>query len=250
MDQKGKVKTFITLSLLGLLLINITLISGYLLILKYGSMTLNPGEEYIVNIPFSTSLRSPVVEGRAEQSDGTPLKDVTVKISYSSDNNTILGQAVTDSNGDYRIILPEITSKRTYAVHIEYNNGTLSNYLALASNDYELDFDDDMNYNRSKGSYVFLTGKIRNEDARIENGRFEINLKYYNDTRKEWIEILDYKEYSLDIESNEIYEVPNKELNFSWKIPSNVDIGKYKFYIKTSFNARDRSKDVYFNITS
>ncbi len=246
--MEKEIKKFLTISLLGLLIVNFTLISGYLVVKSYGQMTLNPGEEYTVNIPFFGSSLSPVVCGRAEKTDGTPLSNVRINISYSTDNE-LLGTAITDGNGEYCITLPEINTNRRFEVYVQYDNGTSEdNYLALASNDYTLDFDDDLVYSRGSTSYIPLTGEIRNENAEVENGRFEVNVKYKNGD--EWEEILDYQKYSIDIEPNEIYSLPEDGLNFSWRIPSDAKTGEYKFYVKTSFNAKDHTKDVPFNITA
>lgn len=47
-----RVRNFLILSFLALSLINIILIDAYLVFVQYGSVTLNPGEKYNVNIPF------------------------------------------------------------------------------------------------------------------------------------------------------------------------------------------------------
>jgi len=49
---------------------------------------------------------------------------------------------------------------------------------------------------------------------------------------------------------NSDYGFPNDEFNVSWEIPGDATTGKYKFYIKTSFNAKESTKTIYFNITA
>ena len=208
MDKRGGIKTFIVLSVLGILLINLTLISGYLLLVKYGSMTLSPGENYKVNIPFiplqEETGESSIVCGVAEDNDGNPVKNVKVEITLHSDAK-ILGENITDVNGEYCITLPTMTSKsEKYDISIEYDNEELE----LGSNDYSLNFEDKKKYQRGS-DYVILDGQIDNEDARIENGRFEVNLKYHNDTTNKWVEIFDYQKYHVNIEPGEDYEIPN-----------------------------------------
>jgi len=251
MDKKRKLKLFIVLSILILLFVNITLISGYILLTQYGSMTLNPGEKYIVNIPFFGPLRTPQVCGTAEQTDGTPIENVKVIINYSSDGSPA-GSAVTDINGNYCITLPEINSPRRFNVYVEYDNGTsLNNNLTLASNDYDLDFDSNLNYSKYSDDYVELNGKIINEDAEIDNGRFEIQISYYNETNqshKVWEDLFDYQKYYLNIEPRTTYNIPNPDFTYTWEIPADARLGEYKFYIKTSFNAKDHTSTVYFNL--
>jgi hypothetical protein len=239
-----KLTLFLTLAILGLLLLDITLIGAYVLFTQYGSLTLSPGEKYTVNIPFVGPSKNPMICGKAEQTDGTALEGIKIIANYS--NNTFAGEATTDDNGRYCITLPEITTlTKTYNIYLEYDNSTLT----LANHDYDLDFENNRIYSKGSNEYVFLTGNITNEYAEIENGRFEINLQYWPVNSSERYEIFDYRKYSVNISSNEIYEVPNSELNVSWQIPSDAEIGTYKFYIKTSFNAKERTSNIYFNIT-
>jgi hypothetical protein len=240
-----RVKKFLILSFLGLLLINLALVSAYILFTKYGSLTLNPGEKYVVNIPFIGPSNSPTICGTAQQNDGTLLKNITVVLkSYNS--NTTIAQNTTNSDGKYCITLTGMNSSQKFDVYIQYDNQT----IILGSNDYTLSFGNNLIYSKSINDFVYLTGNITNRDARIENGRFEINLKY-NETGKftNSEEIFDYQKYFLNIEPNEIYSVPNDELNVSWEIPNDAKIGMYKFYIKTSFNGKERTSNIYFNIT-
>lgn len=249
MNNKKGVKKFLIFSILGLVFINLTFASAYLILTKYGTLTLNPGEDYIVNIPFigpsNPFTNYPTICGTAEQTNGILLKNVTI-IVKGYNNDTVIAQNVTNSDGKYCITLPEIkSSTQKFDVYVQYDNKTIS----LGSNDYQLNFENNLVYNKGLDNFVYLTGDITNEDAKIENGRFEINLKYQNVTTGDWEDIFDYQKYSVNIESDEIYSVPNNGLNVSWEIPSDAKEGRYKFYIKTSFNAKEHTKDIYFNIT-
>lgn len=243
----GKVRDFLILSFLGILIINITLISAYVIITKYGTVTLNPGEKYTINIPFFGTSKSPEICGKAQKTTGEALQGVNVSVYYYK-NNSLINKNTTDSKGKYCISLPEIKSSEKYDIFIEYENST-DNPLQLASNDYTLGFDNNKIFNKSIDKYAVLSGTIENEDAEIENGRFEVNLKYYPTNLSERFDIFDYQKYFVNLEPREIYEVPSTELNVSWQIPIDAKIGRYKFYIKTSFNAKERTKDIYFNIT-
>ena len=131
---------FLTFSVLGLLLLNLTVISAYLILIKFGDVTLNPGEKYILNIPFLGPSKSPLICGTAQQTDGTPLKNVSIIVEYKS-NQTKAGEATTDSNGEYCITLPEIKSSNKFDIFIKYDNVSSSGApLVLASNDYSLNF--------------------------------------------------------------------------------------------------------------
>ena len=243
------VSKFLVLSLMGLLLINLTFVNAYWIFGKYfGSVTLNPGEHYIVNIPFIGPSKSPTICGEAEQNDGTPLPDIKVIANYSS-NHSKAGEATTNSNGEYCIILQEIKGSEKFDISLEYNDVTSNgDQISLGSNDYDLNFDNNKIYHKNSDKYVSLSGNITNEDAKIENGRFEIKLDYGNTGN--WTSIFDYKKYSVNIDSNQVSSIPNNDLNISWAIPNDAQIGKYKFYIKTSFNAKDHSSTIYFNITA
>jgi hypothetical protein len=252
MEKKEKIKSFMILSVLILLFVNLTLISGYILITKYGSMTLSPGEKYIVNIPFiptpETTTKSPIVCGTAEENDGTPVKDVEVRITYSTANTTILGENITDEEGKYCITLPEITSDKTYNVYLEYDNETSSSQITLGNNDYSLNFENNINYSKASNTSVYLTGYISNKDAKVENGRLEITLSRCEGETNTCNSIIDNKKYSINIDSNEVYHVPNPELDYSWPI-SSAETGKYKMYVEASFNAQDHTTTRYLHIT-
>lgn len=244
-----KLVAFLTLSLLGLLLINITLIGAYIILTKYGSMTLDPGEKYTVNIPFSGTSNFPVICGKAEQSDGSALKNISVIIKYYN-NETELARNTTGSDGKYCVTLPEITSSKKFDVYLEYDNETSEgDPLILGSNNYDLNFENYKVYSKSSDEYAFLIGNITNDDARVENGRFEAKVGYKDGT---WKYIFgDYEKYLVNINPNEIYQLPNEEVNISWKIPSDAQLGEYKFLFKTSFNGVEKiSQSIYFNITN
>ena len=242
-----RVLNFLLISLIGLVLINITLIGAYIVIQKYGSVTLNPGEKYTINIPFIGPSKSPLICGKAETTTGIALQGVNVSVYY---NNSLINKSTTNLSGGYCVSLPEITSSRKYDIFIEYNNET-NGGIKLASNDYTLNFDDGRIFSKSSDVYAFLSGTIDNEDAEIDNGRVEVNLKYYPSNSSERYEIFDYQKYFVNINPGEVYDVPSDELNVSWLIPSDAKIGRYKFYIKPSFNAREKTAvNIYFNITA
>jgi hypothetical protein len=247
MEKKRKIKSFVILSVLILLFVNITLISGYILIAKYGSFHLNPGEKYIINIPFITFEGNPenlsnfqLVCGTALDDDKEAVEGVYVKITYA-ENLTILGTNITDENGKYCIILPGITSKQEYEVSLEYDNETFSDSLVLGSNDYELNFEGDQDYIKNTDQYFFLRGKISNEDAVIENGLIEIKLAQKIDGTWKY-SFGDYRKYYVNISSRENYNLFDEINNISWEIPANASIGEYKFLVRTSFNAMEKGQ--------
>lgn len=244
-----RVKDFLFLSFLALILINVTMVGAFLVITQYGSITLNPGEKYIINIPFFGASKVPIICGKAETTIGDALQGVNVSVYYS---NNLVNKSTTNSEGEYCVSLPEITSSRKYDIFIEYNNQTSTgDFIKLASNDYDLDFDNYLIFSKSSDKYAFLQGTITNEDAEIENGRFEINLQYFPINSSERYEIFDYQKYFVNIEPGEVYDVPSDELNVSWQIPLDAKTGRYKFYIKPSFNAREKTPvNVYFNLTA
>jgi hypothetical protein len=223
-------------------------ISAYLLIVKYGSMTLTPGENYIVNIPFNSiheEVKYQIVCGTAEKENGNPVEDVKVKINSSSDKN--LGENTTNAEGKYCITLPDITSKnKKYDVYVEQEDETLE----IGSNDYELDFDEDLSYSKSIDNYAILKGKIINEDARIENGRIEVKVGHKVGTSWKYL-FGDYQKYYVNIEPGDTYEIPNEDVNILWEIPSDAEAGEYKFLVKTSFNAEEKNSiTVLFSLTN
>ncbi|MDO8467359.1 MAG: hypothetical protein Q7S56_00210 [Nanoarchaeota archaeon] len=244
--KKKKVTLFLTLSFLGLLFLNLAFISSYILLIKYGTLTLNPGEKYIVNIPFIGLSKNPTICGTAEQTDGTPLSNITVRVEY---NQSLVRETTTGTDGEYCITLPNMTSSKKFDVYVQYDNVTSDGSpIVLGSNSYTLSFDNNRVYSKSLNKYVLLTGSISNEDARIENGRFEIKVGYKNST---WKYIFgDYEKYSVNVEPDEVYSIPNSELNVSWKIPDDAPTGVYKFLYKTSFNGLEKtSQEIFFNIT-
>jgi hypothetical protein len=247
MNKKRKVKLFVILGILGVLFLNLALISGYILINSYGNMHLKPGEEYTVNIPFKL-FKSAIVHGTALANDGTPLSGIKVIVNNS--DNSIIGEDTTDSNGKYEITLPKTSEEEQVYVYLEYNNESpsLSN-LALASNDYTPDFKNNLNYSRSSDNHVYLNGKITNKDAEVKDGRFEITLSSCEGETASCDEVLANEKYSVNIKPDEVYITPNSEMDFSWPIASDTEIGKYKIYTKASFNGQEHTSTVYFHIT-
>ncbi len=248
--MKKKVKKFLALSVLGLIFVNLTFVSAAIIVMKYGRVTLNPGEKYILNIPFLGISKSSQICGTAEKPSGG-VSGVTVNV-YNKGGNEILRTATTDTHGNYCITLPEEESTKVYDINISFDNVTQSGEeIRLGSNNYTIEFDEDEEYSLLNDDYVFLSGKIYNEHAEIDNGRIEIKLSWYpNSSDQE--EIFDYKTYYIEhIDSEEIYEFPNDELNINWSIPSEAKPGKYKFLYKTSFNGKEKSPSsgVFFNLT-
>lgn len=247
-DIKMKVKDFLVLSFLLIIFVNLSFINAFLVFLNYGSVTLNPGESYIVNIPFinldgeDESINSSIC-GRTETNNGEIVEGVVVSV-YYSDN--LIGESVTNSSGNYCIFLPEINSARKYDIFIEYDNKTQSgDFIKLASNDYLFNVENDLIFKKSDG-YVVLSGDIDNGDADIDNGRIEVNLQYWSDNSSDRYTVFDYRKYFVNLNSQENYEFPNDEFNLTWEIPDNAKLGQYKYYIKTSFNAKEKAKSVYF----
>jgi hypothetical protein len=247
MDKKRKIKLFIILGILGILFLNIALISGYILINSYGKMNLNPGERYTVNIPFKI-FQSPVVSGRAQQIDGTPISGVNVIVNDS--DNSILGEDTTDSNGEYSITLPKISEEEQVYVYLQYDNASpsLSN-LALANNDYTPDFKNNLNYSKGSDNSVNLNGKITNKDAEVKNGRFKVTLSSCQGETTNCDNIIETKQYTLNIKPSEVYVTPNSEMDYSWPITGSTDTGKYKIYTEASFNGKEHTSTIYFHIT-
>jgi len=251
--MKREVGKFLLISLSGLVLLNITIIGASIAFQNYGRLTLNPGENYTINIPFIGNKQTfQTICGKAEQTDGTALKNISVILKEYNSNETI-AENTTGSDGKYCITIPRLSSSTKFDIYLEYENDTGEENLTLADHDYYLNFDDDKNYSKIVDEYAILTGNITNEYAKIENGRFEIkvgvcksNCSYHKGTYD--YKFGDFEKYFINIGSNETYELPNEEVNISWQIPYDASPGEYKFYIKTSFNAEEKSKYVFFNI--
>lgn len=255
-NEKRRNRRMIIFAIIGIMIIGLAI--GVYILEKYGKVKLSPGEHYTINIPFtSITSKSPVIEGYATYTNGTPVKNVNVTVKYYK-NDSVLAWNLTDDNGYYKIILPEIKKDTIYEVYVGYENSTLK----LASNDYKLNLGTNKEiYSKSSDSIVYINGTIDNEDAKIVNGRMDVNLKYCNGTFNEsaktckgtpgkWEEIFDYKRYYVNIDPNDAYEIPSDEVNITWEIPNDAAIGKYKFEVKTSFNAKEYTKSIYFNITA
>ena len=250
-EEKGKNKRRMIFVIIGIIIISIVMAAW--VYDKYGTVYLGPGEHYTVNIPFIGASEVPVICGKAYLTSENPVKDINITVKYYN-NESVLAWNLTNKDGKYCIYLPEITKNTKYDVYVGYDNETMT----LGKHDYSLTNlkTEKEIYNRSVDQYVIINGTINNEDAKIENGRMDVNLKYHNESTGKWEEIFDYKRYYVNIESNDEYPLPNDadEVNISWEIPNDAKIGKYKFYIKTSFNAEKtktghKPKNVYFNIT-
>jgi hypothetical protein len=243
-----KVRDFLIVSFLGVILINLSLISAAYVLTQYGSATLYPGEKYIVNIPFFGISMAPQICGTAQKTTGEPLRGINVSVYYDDE---LVEKETTDSDGEYCITLPELTASRKYDIFVEYNNET-PEALTLGSNDYTLSFLNYQIFSRLNDKYAVLSGAIENEDAEIENGRFEAKVRYhnYNRTSPTWEDVTDYQKYAVNIEPKDILEVPSEGLNVSWQIPEDAPTGEYKFLIKSSFNAKEKTSiSVLFNVT-
>ncbi|CEG12966.1 hypothetical protein MSIBF_A3000006 [groundwater metagenome] len=243
-EEKKKNKRRIVFAVIGIIVVSIV-IGAYVYEKYFGQVSLKPGEQYTVNIPFIGAPNIPIISGKAIDATGKAVKDINVTVKYKG-NATVLAWNTTGNDGKYVVYLPEIKTAKSYDVYVgNYDNSTLT----LGSNDYTFKFNDSKIYNKSVDYYAVLEGTITNKDATIEDGRIDVNLKYYDTATDKWVEIFGYKTYYANILPNEVYEFPNDEFNVSWKIPSDAAIEKYKFYVKTSFNAEEKTKSVYFNIT-
>lgn len=248
---KKKVKTFLVLSVSALVLINLLFVSAAILSQKYGSVTLTPGEKYTLNIPFLRIGQQTTICGTAQETDGTLLTGVKVVAEQlpSGINST----NITNSNGEYCITVPEIDgSSDVFNIYIEYENIDGADTLTLGSNDYDLNFEDNKVYSKTTDDYARLTGNITNEDAIIENGRFEFKVGYKEDGSWDgnyFTTNYPYK-YHLNINAKEVYSLPNANIDMIWEIPEDAPIGEYRFLYKTSFNGNEKtSQYVYFNLT-
>lgn len=248
MNKKRKIKLFVILGILGVLFLNLALISGYILINSYGNMHLNPGEEYTVNIPFKL-FKSAIVHGTALANDGTPLSGIKVIVNNS--DNSISGEDTTNSNGEYSITLPQMSDKKQFSVYLEYNNQTAKgDPIALGDHEYSYEFDNYVNYSKNTDDEATLVGTIENEEAKIEDGRIEISLRKCTGETTSCNDILDTKIYHVNINPLESYSIPSKEIDYSWSIGSDTETGKYKIQITMSFNSKETTPTsmVYFHI--
>jgi hypothetical protein len=247
--MKEGVGKFLIFSLGTVVLLNF-IFAGVIISEKYGGFTLYPGENYTINIPFfnvgieSGNESYQKICGVAETTDGIKLKDITVIVEYK--NGTRISNS-TDTNGEYCIFIPSLKTSEYFGIYLMYENETEGGNLTLASNEYILNFEDERNYIR--GETIRLEGEIINQDARIEEGRLDVDLKYYNDSQNKWILLNEYPTEFVNIEPNENFEINNEGLDYVWSIPLNAEIGKYKFYISSSFNAKQHNKEVHFNVT-
>ena len=247
MSKKRKIRLFIVLAVLGLLFINMAIISGYIFINAYGKMDLNPGEEYTVNIPFKL-FQSPVVSGKALANNGTAIAGVNVTVTDS--HNKILGEDITNENGEYSITLPKISDTTEYYVDVGYNNESqIFTNLANGSNDYTPTFKD-MNYSKSQDNYIELTGKITNKDAEIEKGRMIVTLKSCEGETDNCDIIIDTKTEYIDIAPLEVYNIPNTNVQFRWNL-DDLSVGKYQFEVSMSFNGEEKGSEAnYIHVTA
>jgi|GEM_PF-2283801 len=247
-ERAIRLRKIILLSSLLIVAVNLPLISAYIVISGFGNgFTLYPGEDYIINIPFTSNSNSLTkVCGKTSLTNGTPLRDVNVTLLYA-DNGHEFGMEKTNTDGEFCFNV-YTSDNETFDVNVSYDNSTMT----LGNNDYDFNFDDYQLYNKSTDSFIVLTGNITNYDAIVEDGRFEIKLRYKGNGT--WTttgrDVSPYYKYYLNIGRNEVYNIPNNELNFSWST-NGLDIGEYKFLIKSSFNGEQKtSVDFFFNITS
>jgi len=239
-SNKKKLKKFLFFSIVLIVFMNLSLISAIVLSGKFGTATLNPGEKYTVNIPLIGYSNITTICGIASRQDSTKVQGINVTIKYYNTNTTI-GSAITDSSGHYCINLPAVNKSNTKVdIYVGYDNNTYS----LGNNEYDAYFDNYKNYSKGDG-YAALTGAITNYDAGISNGRVDVNLQYWGTTH---YTIFDYQRYYVSIDSSEVYSVPSGEFNVTWQIPSDAELGQYKYYIKTSFNGVEKAQSIYFNL--
>ncbi len=246
LKKNMKLGNFLILSFLVLLWINFSLVSAYLALTKFGSATLDYGEKYTLNIPFIGPAKSPLVCGKAQQTGGIPIENITIFVRHYN-NDTTIAQNKSGNDGRFCITLPEINKSTKFDFYVEYDNAT----LILGSNDYQMNFKNNLVYDRNTNRYIALSGNITNGDAPVESGRFEVKMG--QKISGQWKYIYgDYQNYYINIPSNDIYTFPSEELNFSQDI-SELDNGEYKLLIKTSFNGKEYSGcskcSVLFNIT-
>lgn len=247
---KGKMELFLIL----LLILGTVVGIANIIDKKYGSFSLHPGEKYTVNIPFLGAPKSSFICGKAEYWNGSAVEGVNVTVKYHN-NETVLATNKTDKNGFYCVYLPEIKKVTKYDIYVDYENRT---DLVLGSNDYTLNLDTEKD-SYSLGEIVKITGTIENEDAEIDGGRMLVSLAYCNGTFNEsskackgtpgkWIYLYDDKSYSLNINKNYNQYVPYDDFDVRFNT-SDADKGWYRFSLKASFNSKEHTKTIYFNVT-
>lgn len=247
---KGKMELFL---ILLLILGTVVVIAGSIIEKKYGDFKLHPGEKYTVNIPFLGAPESSFICGKAEYWNGSAVEGVNVTVKYHN-NETVLAVNMTDENGFYCVYLPEIKKATDYDIYVGYENRT---NLVLGSNDYTLNLDTEKD-SYSSGEIVVLNGTIENEDAKIEDGRMLVSLAYCNGTFNEsskackgtpgkWIHLYDSKNYSLSINKNYDQYVPYVDFDVRFNT-SGASMGWYKFSLRASFNSKEHTKNIYFNV--
>lgn len=219
-------------------MLNFTFISAIIITSQYGSVTLSPGEKYIMNIPFLGLSKISMICGKAQTTSGKPVKGVNVSVFYQ---NNLVNKSTTNSKGEYCVTLPEVTSIRTYKVQVDYEEEQKDGEnITLASNDYTVRLVNNLTFSKSLDKVAFLQGTIENKNAPIENGRFEAKVRRYDGNS--WKDVYAYKKYFLNIDPLEVYEIPNSEFNVSWEIPEDAELGRYQFYVRTSFNGKEKQQ--------
>ncbi len=251
-DEKKKNKRRMIFAVVGIIIISIVMAAW--VYDKYGTLYLSPGEKYTVNIPFIGASNNPVICGAAIDTRKNPVKDVNVTVKLYNKNETIAWN-ITDSKGKYCIYLPEITKTTRYDIYVGYNDST---NLTRGSNDYVLDLGTDKK-NYSKGEVAGINGTISNDNVDIENGRVFVSLAHcsgiMNGTSckdefgqtKYWDYLYKDERYYLNIVKDKGMDIPSDEFNITFNT-SDASIGGYKFILEFSFNAKEKTKTLYFNV--
>lgn len=250
MDNGDRKKIFFILIIL-FLLFNLAAVNGIIIHHQFSnSFTVFPGENYIINIPFKAHETS-ICGNAVLLNDSEIIENIQgINISVSGERNY---STRTDENGEYCIDLVGVYKPKEYNAYVEYDNES----LVVLSKKYHL-----TQFNTSKNSYsrgesAILKGVIGNEDAEIKNGRIIQKIKCKELIGEEECnrEFVSSKTYYVNISPKEDYEVPNNNLNLTWQIPENMELGKYEFYTRVSFNGNGRKiprsgSKLDFNITS